>query len=504
MTGLSIVVIGGGPAATAALSRLVWYRTFLNSPSVAVVQLFVPDKVFGKSAPWSTPVASHITNMPAHTLGPSSVNPEAIVEGLNLAHLTKEHNGDVYLRRDRVGDALCADLVRQIGLLRANGVSVTVHRKKVADIEPIGTDRVNVIDEEGAATTADGVLLATGNWEPDKYVHLRGTPFYAGPWQIDEVRPLFGKRLLIIGTSLSSIDLTHSWRFLGNTRPVVWGGTSGIIPGVRPLYRKPSAKLITPEFLRDFHRVNGPLSLEAVIQLAIAEIVLNGGNCDDLVKLRDRMFLEHLEQIRIGVIEARMPHPYYDALKIFDDVVHIVWDFMSEAAKDAFKQYSTLQAAIQWPAPPKNMVKLGRWIGSGFVTIRRGIREVEWDNVNDRYVATFADGQVLDFQAVADCSGIGSDIRDATCPLMASLLRRSLVKRHPRGGVIVDKDTGRIGAGGEQQLPVWVCAGSLTKGTHYLTNQLLTVTATARAGIDDMLNSLNPATARAPTKALVI
>lgn len=150
------------------------------------------------------------------------------------------------------------------------------------------------------------------------------------------------------------------------------------------------------------------------------------------------------------------------------------------------------------------MKAVRRWVLNGMLDIRSQLEAVEWDEGSARYIATFSDGSTFTANAIGDCSGIGADIRQATNPLFKALRDRRLITRETYGGVKIDFDTDRIVDPFGRRLNIWATAGSLTKGTYYLTNQLLTVTATARAATADVVGHLLPDGNRKPPGVLVL
>ena len=212
-------------------------RGFPEQPvSIALVER---SGSFGRGIAYSTPDPQHLLNVPAGDMSAVTGQPNHLLEwtqrrGLDVTAAT-------YLPRRVYGDYL-----EEILATTADG------RVRHEADEAVGLEGGDVVTRTGRRLEADAVVLAVGISAPagpSPMAAIEHHPGYvANPWDYDAVMTLAaGRRVLIVGTGLTMIDVALSLSAAGGGPEMLAISSHGELPRAhRPGASEPGEPAVRP------------------------------------------------------------------------------------------------------------------------------------------------------------------------------------------------------------------------------------------------------------------
>ena len=230
-----VVVIGAGFAGMAVTVALV--RGFPEQPmSIALVER---SGSFGRGIAYSTPDPQHLLNVPAGGMSALTGQPKHLLEWAHRRGL--DATAASYLPRRVYGEYLDELLA-----------TAADDRVRCEADEAVGLDGGDVVTRSGRRLEADAVVLAVGISAPagpSPMAAIEHHPGYvANPWDHDAVMSLAaGKRVLIIGTGLTMIDVALSLSAAGEAPEMLAISSHGELPRAhRPGAPEPGEPAVRP------------------------------------------------------------------------------------------------------------------------------------------------------------------------------------------------------------------------------------------------------------------
>lgn len=237
MRSFDVLIVGGGASGTLVASQLL--RRSRSSLRIALIER---TGVFSRGPAYGTDEPSHLLNVRAGVMGAWPDAPGHFLEALRADGLSVD--GSEFVSRGRYGEYLERVLSdAQAGA--ADGVRCFKLVEEVVAIER-GARGLVAVTASGEQLQAPRVLLATGNTEPSTLQVPDGGVFTSqawvgAPWQsewMDALHP--DDDVLIVGTSLTSVDVVLSLLARGHRGHVTAISRHGLLP--RP--HLPTAKAL--------------------------------------------------------------------------------------------------------------------------------------------------------------------------------------------------------------------------------------------------------------------
>ena len=404
------VIVGGGYTGAACAVQLV--RACAMPVEVVIVE---PRAGLGQGVAYGTADPDHRLNGPLenHLVDPGQ--PDALrrwCEDTGVFERDPEafaDNGAAYIRRSDFGAHVAA-------MVQAQGPAISQRRAQAIDVRARdGGEEVVLAD--GSVIPCDLVVLATGNGPtrmPAAFAALSGSPLVIADPLATPLLPAIapGARVLVIGTSLTALDMVSTLVRRGHRGSITVTSRRGLRP--RPQRPRTGDADVTallahieepaPAFVRDALAHGSLRSLLAATRRRIAELAAEGASW------------------QAG----------------FDEVRNSVWRFWPGLAvreKRRFMRHLRAWYDVhRFRTPPQNDAL---------------VRDAE-----ARGLVRFLAGRALPqgpFDVVINCSGLDPDCGARDNPLLANLLRAGRLQRDPSGfGFSVDADCRPLGDGGPQ------------------------------------------------------
>jgi uncharacterized NAD(P)/FAD-binding protein YdhS len=488
MTKKRTVIVGSGPTGVAVVTayRLAAYREDPSSLHLTMVDPGGQNCGGPAFGPDNEGVNSLLCNMPASAM---SITPDPwdFVEWLILkGHLDAGMRPHRYFAPRHVfGTYLTEHLRKAIELLKRRGVTVEVITASVDALDQ-RSGQWRLVLSNGNALDANQVILATGGFKSDSYYELNGSArVYQHAWPFEQLSAIpKDASVVIVGTSLTFLDAVKSLDGFGHTGPIFATSGSGILPAVRPDY-DPNFKVrySTPAALQRW--CDGwslPLSVDVVFRALQADLLAVGVPESETYFLRAPRFSDPdslIRQIQDQLDRARSDDLVFTVLHAFCENLPDIWHMLPVAERVRFgAQFATHFAAVAFPCPPVNGVKMLNWFKTGRVSIngtldRRAKTAEIFSETPDGIEVRYRNGRsnVVDF--VINATGLSYTLTSPMAPdLYRQLVTDKILIPNPFGGAEVEFATGvAIDEHGMQQRGLYV-VGPMTRGVHWYTNSV--------------------------------
>ncbi len=392
-----IAIVGGGASGVLLAAQLVRKADL----RIVLIERGEPP---GLGVAYSTRCRGHLLNVRASEMSALSLEPEHFVQwldrdggGLGRTDFAPRADYGRYLQ-----DLLAESVRRSEGRLRIVTGDVTALRERADHVE---------IDIDGRhALQAQAAVLATGHRPPS----TDSGAYRGNPWRDDAIEDLpHDASVLLIGTSLTMIDVLVSLMERGHTGSIAALSRRGLVPHSHPTAPIPSPEVDTRDLftgslsqrtLRFRRKLRNGLGWPGLMQLLRPH---NNELWHGLNREERRRFLRHLR-------------PWWDIHR------HRVAPRIGEivAAAQASGQLSILAARIKIDHATDRKVDV--------TILRRGSHSIEKRSV-DR---------------VIDCRGPRNEV-DEDLPLHAQMVEHGLLRPDPLGqGLDVSDHEALIGRNG--------------------------------------------------------
>lgn len=416
-----VLVVGAG------FSGLLTAIHLLARAEVEVV-LVERAEAFGRGAAYATGNPEHLLNVRLGNMSAFPDRPDHLQRWLEATGRDPGHDG--FIARGVYGDYLQALLAEAAG---AGGARLRLVHGEAIDLRP-EADGWLVYLQEGGQARADAVVLAPGNLEPltppglDARL-LTGRRYVADPWRGAADLPHEARRVLLIGTGLTMVDVALALRAPG--RRITALSRRGLLPRA--------------------HAPAGPIAAAPP-----SRGYWGGDPATVLRRLRRR---------------AR------------DGDWRVAMDEVRHAARDIWRGWTPGEraAALRHLRPwwdvhrhrlaPSVAEALDGLLAAGELTVAAG-RIVALEPDCGEVALTWrprggADTLRQGFDAVVNCTGPLGDVRHSRSVLIRNLLARGLVSPDPHGlGARVD-DACRLLAADDEPTAGLYAVGPLTRGAFW-------------------------------------
>lgn len=410
-----IAIVGGGASGVLLAAHLLRKNDSLR---IVLVERGEPP---GLGVAYSTRCRGHLLNVRASDMSALADEPEHFVQwlardggGLGRTDFAPRADYGRYLQ-----DLLAESVRRSEGRLRIVTGDVTALREHEDGVE---------MDIDGRhALRAQAAVLATGHRPPS----TRSGAYHGNPWREDAIDHLpRDASVLLIGTSLTMIDVLVSLMERGHIGPIVALSRRGLVPHCHPTAPIPSPEVDTQDLF------TGSLSQRT---LRFRRRLRNGVGWPGLMQLLRPHNNELWHGLDLAERQRFLRHlrPWWDIHRhrVAPQIGNII------AAAQARGQLSILAGKIQIGRATDHEVD---------VTIaHRGSHSVEKRS----------------FDRVVDCRGPRNEV-DVNLPLHAQMVEHGLLRPDPLGqGLDVSEHEALIGRDGKASRRLFAL-GPLTRGRY--------------------------------------
>ncbi|MEU7989570.1 FAD/NAD(P)-binding protein [Streptosporangium canum] len=487
---MKLGIIGGGGAAVALLAALT--RDRLPNLDITV---FEPAKNVGPGRAYLPDSDIALLNVSAERM---SVLPDAPGHFLEWVKERGGLNGRpvspaAFLPRRLFGEYL-ADVAAEItDRLAGRGKSVRTVGSPVIRLRqgPVG---FHALTEDGRRFDGlDRVVLCVGTGGPVDVYRLARTPGY-----INDSYPLSAQlaaiqheaHVLVLGTGLTAVDTVLFLLENGHRGGITMASRNGLLPTVRTSATAPELRHLSHAAVRAALAVDPVMTGERLLALLDRELqeVGTGLNraCAEAVPGESvaRRLRRQLQQARDG---GALWQPVI--IEAMHESVELIWHAMPDAERRRFlTRWHRKFVSLLSPMPQQTAVRLQTAADAGQLRVVRGVHGIRpGESPLPAFLASTGAGDIAADIVVNTTRPAAAAIPEAAIPLVESLVKAGVARRHPLGGVDVARYTNRVLAADGSENRNLFALGHLTSGTHYYTSSMLIIGRQARVVADQLL-----------------
>jgi uncharacterized NAD(P)/FAD-binding protein YdhS len=427
----AVVVVGGGLSGTLAAAQLLERAT-------QPLRVIIVDRTgaIGPGAAYGTRCPEHFLNVRARGMSAVAGDAEHFVRWLDQEGGDRARrwgatpDPESFAPRGLYGEYV-SELLASAERAAAQGVTLERRRAEVVGLEK-GRGRPRVLLDDGAALTADFVVLGLGNARPGDPEWIREPsrekPWYApDPWAGASVEGIGREKdVLILGTNLTMIDLAVALARSGHEGTIHALSRRGLLPREHAASSFPTADPRHPvSEIATSWAVHGVSSLGALVRELRA-----------CVRRADARGLDW----RMAV-DALRPH------------TQAIWRSLPDKERRRFLVHVRPYWEIhRHRAVPANMSVVRRLLASGQLRVVAGaVREVSEEGASVRVrVRSRGSGRIeeLVVARIMNATGPAPGARAVPSALMSSMVAGGLAREGPLGfgldalpdGTLLDRD----------------------------------------------------------------
>lgn len=425
---MKVAIIGMGVAGISVLSAMADQQTTKEWDI-----LLFDGQTFGTGLPYQADSELLLLNQTARTMSLDKDDPADFTKWAetNKAVVDAEHK---HLPRTWYGEYLKEKLDSAVSYCQP-----TIIKEDVQTIDRLADGRFRVQSESGNYVV-DCVHLCTGHLPYQDPYHLKRHPhFIYHPYPVQEKLAHIpqGRRVGVIGTSLTAIDMMRVLRASDPTIKLSFFSQSGYFSSVRgsePLYEM---TYLTAERLADEKaRGDGFIRLDMLIdwfkkECEEKEIDWQSVFEDFGLGSREQLAQQLENSGDLGKVQA--------ILHQLDDMLPEFWLALRDTDKQRFlNEYSAQFETIRSPMPRQSVEDLVQLWQSGEITVYGGMREVFVDD--EHFEVVLANGKWVAVDYLINASGQEKRVSLATdqSPLITHMLSHRLIQSEEFGGVQVE------------------------------------------------------------------
>lgn len=396
----TIAIVGGGVS-----GALTAYHLTRQGTDARVV-VIDPRKDLGLGLAYSTPSLRHLLNVPAGKISALPGEPDHFLNWLR-AHDDAEATEKTFAPRAVFG--------QYVQSLMAGAQEIEHVRATAVGYRPAGAGAVVVLDD-GCELMADGVVLATGNFDPAPLPvdaqAIESGAYHHNAWVEETYAGLEpDAAVTVIGTGLTAVDVVLRLRELGHRGTVTAASRHGAFP-------YPHADYV-------------PLPESAVPRETAPTCVA------------------YLRALRKAIREGAEWRAAIDSLRA---TTNDLWRALPLGEQERFRRHLQWRwVLVRHRMAPQIAAVIQRELAAGTLGIREGSLESVEVAAGGATVTIRKGAATESFEAtrVINCTGPSMNYRRVSSPLLESLFAQGLVSPGPMGGGFDCTRTGAlIGADG--------------------------------------------------------
>lgn len=390
---LTVSIVGAGFSGTATMIHLI---RAAHDRSIRIM-LIERGPEFGRGLAYSRSRYPYLLNVPAFRMSATTSDPDEFLRFARTRH--PEATGEEFLPRSLYGDYL-QDLLETEIMRAPETVQIDRVRGEIVDLMGVDDGAATLRFADGRRLKADVVVLALGTPLPRlslisdgniKWPALRRTPWSEGKSLTS------GEKLLVIGTSLTMIDVVSAALDCQPQAEIHAVSRHGLVPPSQTAFRPDALKAGDTLFESPLTSIAG---LVAIARQLAREAEHCGGDWREVVTLLRR----HAPALwaNLPIVERRR----------FLRHVRAYWDIHRHRAPGA-----VLKRIEQARAAGRLFVHAGRL--RSLAATEEGVRAT-WTDRDSR------EHRTLEFGEVVDCSGPDYDLTRTSDALWHALLEKGL------------------------------------------------------------------------------
>lgn len=485
-----ITIIGMGAGGAHLFTSMV-HRIVGNSRLESCVGFILidqrPEKEFGRGVAWSSSQSDvFLANMRLPTMG---LKAEVLAQVKKQLGVTDWHQDNLpedfqFQVRRIIGEALHGHYAAHVKMAEAVDIPVIRLSDTAIDLTCEGRGW-GVMLKNTVARYSDYVVLALGNVPSSTHHCLEGRKgFFRNPWRWDDYAgDLKDARVGIIGLGPTAVDAILFANQQG-AKKIVAASRAGKLQYPRPKSnpKEPfTLSKLSEQAVRDHVELKravggGSLSYDELMTLLRTEF-LEAKACPELSEVRKHWSGKKAREMLLqGQQTANKIQLWYEIMKAIDVATPFIWHNLTPEARQSYKKdLQSEHQSLSFGMAYKHVNTLVHLLDeNGKLTIGKCDGTPPLHNDSGTFSWT-VDDKEHELDLLINCTGIGSQVKDFDSSLVQSLARRGWLVAHPDGGFCVEFSNGQVfkDSDGHERLGELYClTGSMTRGTHLLTNCL--------------------------------
>jgi|GEM_PF-6574260 len=504
---VEIAVVGGGSTGISFISQFLREIKHHVHRDKFSIKLFEPSGTLGTGLAYSAKSHALLLNSPASCF---SIYPEDQKHFLKWAQQhpekwtrhfpeIREINEDTFVPRKLAGLYLSDAANQAKNLANKYNIQYQVVEDEVVNIieTPAPLKTALLTKHKPLRYSADHIILCTGNCAPESYVALKKHPNYFHTIHSDEEKIKESIKsissVLVIGTRLSAIDAALMLKDQNYHGHITMASRNGRLPSVKNEFKIYNLKHLTTESIQRQMRAYSALKIEHLVTLIekeASDIYGSEISMDKIARYTHdpvTTLKNDLETIRNGeALWQKIP-------AVFIELIEMYWsNFSIEEKKRYLRDYVGIMQRYTSAFPFVNAEKINGMLCDDQLTIKSGLREINYDDEKRRFVAHYCgnDGIITHeyFDCVLNATGSGKNLTRSEASLYSNLLQSDSVSFNIFGGLDVSTQNFRVAAKKNFKAQMYA-AGSPTFGSYFFTNYFYTSAKQSKTIVEDILRS---------------
>ena len=445
-----------------------------------------PIEQYGRGVAWAGTQSEALrANMNSATIVLGTDQNNALLTSIEKLQADKNPISTLYQSRKEIGDRIHRDFLRVIKKVAELGVEFHPVEARVASISKKGIG-YSVQTNDGRDIFADTIVLAPGHFPSQNFPHLCDCDgFIENAWDWERLKTIpIGKSIGLLGMGPTAVDAALVLSENGHLEINALSRT-GLMQYPRPRHSTASLSVISEDLLRSIASAFGGLTVDKLIALAAAEFHQCPGSWEKIQQAYIASSKPPAQSLRHGYARSDDVEDWFSVLIALERLVPLVWSLLRDGQRKKFaKLYRSVSNLAYGMAPPQALRVL-EMLDEGRLRTRGGLQDVRFEDAGSRFLVEFTTAEKgkryeESFDILIDCSGLGRDLSKAPWLFVEPMIRNGLLCPAEYGGAHVDFKSGQVtDEAGRAIAEIYCLAGSLTIGSHFVTNGLSKVARTA-------------------------
>ncbi|RXJ74850.1 hypothetical protein CS022_01175 [Veronia nyctiphanis] len=311
----------------------------------------------------------------------------------------------------------------------------------------------------------DKVVLFAGHSEPTSLIEqTENSNYINNPWKYDFTKIDKHNSIAIVGTRLTAFDVVKKLFYNGHKGPITLFSRTNNPPHVRSLVSSPiPLKYLRWDVIESLKDNHGHVPLEKVIELLSHELSNSGDSfllSSEKVTCPSTFIASQLDLAKSASPDQEILSALYRS-KLID----LIWMRLSSKDKSYFyENFHSKWMCLAHPITFENGVFLNDAIESGYVQIEKGLKEIKEDYV---YGFRLITQKSLDFDYVANCTGMSKSIKKHKSSLLCSIDTDDNLLENHFGGIDINPYNLQVISKNGEETTGFYANGAITCGVFF-------------------------------------
>lgn len=498
MQNQSVIIVGGGGCGASVFVQLIEDALRSGNTNLSITVIGNANR-FGPGLPYGTSEDSNVLNMKGQAMGIYAAHPLDFYDWTvaNNDSIKNEYgdidlNVDPFPPRSLYGRYLEQRMQEAKTEAEKSGISVAFLHGTVVDAQEANAG-MTVTLKDGTVLSASYVVLAPGNFPSVHYTELESAPgYFHSPWPEQEFLSAIPKTesVCILGSRLTAVDTVLMLAQSGHEGKIFMVSRIGLLPKVQGSHIVPVYEQEILQEAEKLRNAEGFLSFSVLANILREQIErvqgdVNWGEVLHPAGKGGDIFLRDLKAAETDSVQ------WQNILSSTSNIIEDLWHWMPQKDREDFMQhFCSLWFTYRHAMPMKNARKIAALLQSGQLAIHSLKSEVSYDSKAGMFSMSDADGSSVQAKYAINATGEGLDVGRIKSELLQNLLMKKIISANSCGGVDVDFETCALMRGKEKSNTMYLL-GSLTRGTHFYTNDIHRNAVHAKRIADDLLAKLS-------------